>query len=157
MEDRNRIILFRVVAGFVDSIILAVFNFVLSSFFYIGSNWFDIIDEVFIMAYFIYFHAKFGQTPGKMFLNIKVFDYKTGMAMSVKQSVIRYVPWIGLAAVEYIVRAFVGYDDYFGWVTALPSFLALVLLLSVFMDANGRGLHDKFAGTITKETPRRKL
>ncbi|MES2133561.1 MAG: RDD family protein [Bacteroidota bacterium] len=156
MEDKNRIILFRVLASVIDSAIIAAFHFISSYFIYIGSDWFTIIQDIFMTAYYIYFHAKFGQTPGKMILSIKVVDYKSGSALSLKQAVLRYSIWMGIILLEYVLRFTFGYDEYEGWITALPGLFALIVLLSIFSDDKGRGIHDKIAGTITKDVHSRK-
>jgi uncharacterized RDD family membrane protein YckC len=70
-------------------------------------------------------------TPGKMALQLRVVDAKTGGTLTIGQSLIRYV----------------GY-----YVSAIPLFIGLVW---VAFDPRKQGWHDKLAGTVVIRSRRR--
>ncbi len=80
----------------------------------------------FPFAYFVYFHAAGGQTPGKMALGVRVVA-QTGA---------------GAGAVRSVFRA-LGYSFSF-------AFFAAGFLWALF-DRRGQAWHDKIAGTVVLE------
>lgn len=66
---------------------------------------------------------KFKGTPGKTMLGLQIVDFKTGQALNLKQSIIRYL----------------GY-----FLMCLPLCLGFVLIA---FDKHKRGWHDKLAGS----------
>jgi uncharacterized RDD family membrane protein YckC len=80
----------------------------------------------FPFAYFVYFHAAGGQTPGKMALGVRVVA-QTGA---------------GAGTVRSVFRA-VGYSFSF-------AFFAAGFLWALF-DSRGQAWHDKIAGTVVLE------
>ncbi len=80
----------------------------------------SVVFAVIIIAFWIYKSA----TPGKMILNMKIVDAKTGEKPSRNQLIIRYFGYI---------------------VSTIPLCLGFIW---VFYDKKRQGWHDKMAGTV---------
>jgi uncharacterized RDD family membrane protein YckC len=76
-----------------------------------------------LAAIVIYFWNKKQATPGKMLMNLKIIDFKTGEKPTNSQYIIRFVGYI---------------------ISALPLFLGYVWAI---FDKNKRSLHDYLSGT----------
>jgi uncharacterized RDD family membrane protein YckC len=79
-----------------------------------------VLPAVAVILFWIYKSA----TPGKMMLKLSIVDDKTGLKLTIKQSIIRYL----------------GY-----YISAIPLFLGIIW---VGMDKRKQGWHDKMAGTV---------
>lgn len=86
--------------------------------------WDAILNYIFPFVATLWFWRKFAATPGKMVLNLKIVDAKTGGEPSTGQYVGRYF----------------GY-----FVSMIPIFLGYIW---VGIDKRKQGFHDKLAGTV---------
>jgi uncharacterized RDD family membrane protein YckC len=87
--------------------------------------------------YEIVFVAWRGQTPGKMIARLRVVRWGTGAGVGPIRAGVRLLP---LATAVIPV---------FGYLVALVAYGSL------FFDENGRGWHDRLAGTVVVMVPRR--
>jgi len=87
-------------------------------------TWDFLISYIFPAIVVIMFWVYRSATPGKMLLNIKIIDDKTGAALTKGQSIGRYF----------------GY-----FVSMLPLFLGMIWIA---FDKQKQGWHDKLAGTV---------
>ncbi|MEH6550772.1 MAG: RDD family protein [Pseudomonadales bacterium] len=121
-------------ASLVDSILLIMVLIVLLTLLY-GTDflyqdpldmefWPQFLQNILPAILTIYLWHRFGATPGKMLLRLKVVDAKTGDIPSVGQSVGRYFAYI---------------------VSTLPFFLGFIWIV---FDKRKQGWHDKLAGTV---------
>jgi uncharacterized RDD family membrane protein YckC len=98
---------------------------------------FDLLSfYVFIWAYLVIMHAKYGQTLGKMAFKLKVVDAETWGAISIKQAVVREALWWLLPGLKWGIGAL--------W------FMADIL--SPSFNPTQRALHDMAAGTVVLRT-----
>ncbi|SFC42449.1 RDD family protein [Pseudoalteromonas denitrificans] len=128
----------RSAAFIIDGIMLSVLLSILFSMFYGNSDWLAqqsewsintlIYDELLPLILVVIFWVYKAATPGKMFLNSKVVDAKTGDNLSVGQSIVRYI----------------GY-----FISALPLGLGFIWIL---IDDKNRGWHDMLAGSVVIRT-----
>jgi len=79
-----------------------------------------IVPAVIIVLFWVYKSA----TPGKLWLKLRIIDRNSGEALTVRQSIIRYL----------------GY-----YLASLPLLLGIIW---VAFDKKKQGLHDKLAGTV---------
>lgn len=124
----------RVVAAIIDSILILAITFPLLFAIYgqavIASDKFVqgpgevLISYVLPMALTIFLWMKFGGTPGKRILGLKVLDEKTGEHLTGGKSILRYI----------------GY-----FASMLVLFLGIIW---VAFDKKKKGLHDHIAGTV---------
>jgi uncharacterized RDD family membrane protein YckC len=85
------------------------------------------------VAYHGFFVAKRGQTIGKMMLHVNVRDHRTGRLPSPDAAVIRAVVPVALASPPWPVVSLA---------------LTMALCFSIVTNPEGRGWHDRAAGTI---------
>ncbi len=86
--------------------------------------WDAVLNNILPMILILWFWHRYGATPGKMILGLKIVDAATGDKMTVGQEVGRYFAYI-------------------------PAILFLGLgLIWVGFDKRKQGWHDKLAGTI---------
>lgn len=90
----------------------------------VKGSWDVLLSYVFPAVAVILFWIYRSATPGKMLLNIKIIDDKTGSTLTKGQSVGRYF----------------GY-----FVSMIPFFLGMIW---VAFDKKKQGWHDKLAGTV---------
>jgi uncharacterized RDD family membrane protein YckC len=151
MEDKNRTILFRFLAYGIDSIGLNLVGYVLEHTLpFSDTRIFVIIRSGLFVIYMVVFHVKFGQTPGKMLLNIKVFDYRTNQGITLQQAFLRPSLWIGLFIAE-ILCLYLLPDFAYMVLVVCSLLLGAAILISIFTDKEGRAIHDKIAGTIVRD------
>lgn len=121
-------------AAVVDSILILLLTFPLLYSIY-GASYFN-SDEMLLgvpdilvsyglpfMATILFWIYK-SATPGKMIVKVKIIDFKTGLAPTIQQSIIRYI----------------GY-----YVATIPLGLGIFW---VSWDDKKQGWHDKMAGTV---------
>jgi uncharacterized RDD family membrane protein YckC len=127
-----------------------------------------IIQQSAWLVYTIGMHAKYGQTLGKMACKVKVVDFKTERAISLRQAVLREgIPVIASLAVfgyeiyEVIVSGAPLQVDGHGnlepsgafWgVTMIPLAWFAAEVLTMLTNDKRRALHDLIAGTVVIRT-----
>jgi len=124
----------RFAAIIIDSVLLGMVLAVFFTVFYGDSDWLAnqsewsfngmVYNELLPLFLVVMFWVHKAATPGKMFLNAKVVDAKTGHNLSVGQSIIRYLGYI---------------------ISAIPFGLGFIWAL---FDQQNRGWHDMLAGSI---------
>lgn len=124
----------RVGASLIDSILLIIITVIPLSLIY-GMEYWDgtqmfyglwdaLINYAIPIVLVIWFWIRFYATPGKMLLNLKVLDAKTGEGLTVMQAIGRYFSYI---------------------ISAIPLLLGF---LWIGFDKKKQGWHDKLAGTV---------
>lgn len=113
--------------------------------------------------YNVVFHARYGQTIGKMGMKIRVLDLSEERHPSFRQAVLREIGSIVLSAVALIylvylvmvqnVKIVPGNEfeasGMFGTVLAASAFgWLLIEIISVWTNSKRRALHDYIAGTV---------
>jgi len=145
MTDTNQDVVYagfwyRLLATIIDSIIIAIVTVPLS-FVIIGNEAFTstsfisgpgdfLINWVAPSIYVIVFWIYRGATPGKIVLNIRIVDSRTGGPLSMGQSILRYLSY---------------------FISMIPLFLGYIW---VAFDSRKQGWHDKIAGTVVIMQPR---
>ena len=124
----------RAVASLIDTVVILIFTWPLLYWVY-GSEIFSstamvkgsadvLLSYVFPLLFTITLWIKFGGTPGKRILKIKILDEKTGQHLTLAKSLLRYI--------GYFVSIFTLFIGFF-WVA---------------FDQKKKGWHDHIAGTI---------
>jgi uncharacterized RDD family membrane protein YckC len=130
----------RVAAGCIDSALLATLLT-------IAARWGVPAWLLWSMSslYTVCLTRQWGSTLGKFLVEIRVIDAAGRAGLSWQQSAARWahVGWVGVAA---------------GWVGGADRFLLaaqLFIYAPALFDGNGRGLHDRLAGTMVISTTER--
>ena len=92
--------------------------------------WSTVILVGFVTLYEVAFVAWRGQTPGKMLMHIRVVNAKTGGRVGVMRAAARLLP-LATALIPFL-----GY------------FVAAIAYGWALLDEQGRGWHDRLAGTL---------
>lgn len=110
------------------------------------------------VAYYVYMHAKYGQTIGKWACKVKVLDNDSETAISVKQAVLRdIVPVLLMPYSIYIYTQ--GYSEWLQGNTLQQSTLDILIVFSLALwglleivtmltNKKRRAVHDFIAGTV---------
>jgi len=126
-------------------------------------------------AYKPIMEALSGQTLGKRWMNIRVVNEKSSGPISWNQSLLRFLPWAAVfyATVFVIVRHFQadGFLEVDSWTAylefsqahplgenlliAMINYLPLFSVMWVISDPMKRALHDRLAGTVVLDRPKR--
>ena len=86
--------------------------------------WDAVLNYVLPLVATVWFWTRFGATPGKMALKIKILDARTGGKLSVGKALLRYLGYI-VSAIPFLLGYF--------WIG---------------FDKKKQGFHDKIAGTV---------
>ena len=144
----NPVLLARIAARIVDTIILMLIFFIIKR---VGDLPYVVLvisDRVIAILYFIYYHAKTGQTIGKKTFNICVVDAGTEEGITYRQSFLRQLPWVVIAAVNVLLLYLVPSSEVTeNNLTNYTSLAFLIIFFSMLLDKNHRGIHDKLGGT----------
>jgi len=159
----------RVKAAFIDGVtVFALYYALIAWSDKFGAN--EIIGSVFgvinhfdIALYSIAIHTLFGQTIGKMMMNIKLVDFITEEKITFKQALVREsVPTlaaISLFLVSILSNLYPESQLYPWLMTVLYSFLIisfigwhLLEIISMLFNSKQRALHDIIAGTVVIRT-----
>lgn len=132
----------------------------------------SLVTSVLSLAYFIFLHAHFGQTVGKMVTKVKVLDVSETALPSYRQAFLRDILPVGTTVI-YLIGLLIslanGTYTYVSWSDATESTsveltwseqlviyasLAWMLIEIVTMLANKkrRAIHDFIAGTVVVKT-----
>lgn len=128
----------RLGATLIDTVIVIIVLTVPLSFIYGEQYWFDghyihgfwdvILGYVVPVVATIWFWLRFMGTPGKMVLNLKIVDAKSGNRLSPGQAIGRYFAYL---------------------VSMIPLGLGFIW---IGIDSRKQGWHDKLAGTVVIKT-----
>jgi uncharacterized RDD family membrane protein YckC len=143
--SKGGVVAARAGAYIIDSLIISLFTGILDHIFnlsVIASCCLSIVTPV----YFICFHAKTGQTIGKKIFNIRVVDFNSTMQISFYQAFKRELPWTLFVIIYLFSKIFIHEDIIRSW----GALMILLIFVTIVMDKNNRGVHDKIADTIVK-------
>lgn len=125
-------------------------------FFYV---WIPLSAAVF-PAYMIFMHGKYGQTLGKMYMNVKVVKAETEEKISFGHAFLRELPQL-LFNISSVVLGivFLGESDKserletsFGIFQFVTFVWAMAEIVTFFYNEKRRALHDYIAGTVVVKT-----
>lgn len=154
----------RLVALFIDGIVLAILAFTLNvlvipwieSISFLG----DLVRESVSYVYAIVMVGYCGQTVGKMAMNIKVVDHDTEENVTYEQAFKREAIPLFLVVFSILLTAF-GSDhvpipgdesDLGDLISSLPLYLgfvwSLLEIITMLTDPKSRAFHDKIANTV---------
>lgn len=158
-EDKYDTFSARFGANIIDGLILRLIGFVLvhlntsDSIFVI--NPMNIIILFFPYLYTILLQGFTGQTIGKMFMGIKIFDKDERVKISFMQAVLRDIVPLGLTLALYIIFSPLVLSDGSESVTLSALSLMYILaiwsiveIISLLFNKKRRALHDFIAGTV---------
>ena len=159
--------------GTVDAVVMWPIGFLFSLFYLFAlpplvSAIFVVIQNLGWLVYTVVMHAKYGQTVGKMACKVRVIDFATEQAMTVKQAFLREgIPMtINLILVAYevacivsgkfsaeaIARGDIVKSSAFWWMSVLPLAWFIAEVLTMLTNDKRRALHDFIAGTVAVRT-----
>jgi len=119
--------------------------------------------SVSFVAYYVFMHAKFGQTIGKWICKVKVVDYESEESINFVQAVLRDV--VPVLLVPYSIYSYTssyaaGLGDASSPSSAFDLFVAMTLmfwvlmeLITMLMNKKRRAVHDFIAGTVVIKVP----
>jgi len=90
----------------------------------VNGVWDILVSYVLPFLAYLFFWVKFGGTPGKRLLGLKVLDEATGLHVSIGKGILRYLGYI------------------------LSTIMLLLGFVWVAFDKKKKGVHDHVAGTI---------
>ena len=148
----------RLVANFIDGVTVSLIVLIFKPFQEIESpvlvSIISLISSAFPYLYNILLHTFGGQTVGKMFMGIKVFDKSERRLISFKQALIRdSVPLGGVIVLKLIVLIFDLNNQ--NTLSSITSIIVIILVLwsileviTLLFNTKRRALHDFIAGTV---------
>lgn len=113
-------------------------------------------------VYKIAMHGRYGQTLGKMYMNVKVVSLTEG-PITFAQATVREAPQLlfNLASI-FIGLRFLGvgpedesFQKAYGFVVTLAGFWSLADIVTFWTNDKRRALHDYLAGTVVVKIPAR--
>ena len=145
----------RVIALLIDGIfIIAPFSLI-SQYITIDNN---VTNTVFLVSktfvpfiYFIVMNYLFGQTLGKMVVNIKIVDISETRNISIKQAFLRESIWIGLSFIEFVfIKTFSNssWVDVISLYDTLVFIIIIIIIIAMLKNEKRRAIHDFIAETV---------
>jgi uncharacterized RDD family membrane protein YckC len=155
----------RLFAAIADMIILSLLAFAFSyiiNFFFTESKITSAIDTAFEssfnLAYFIFLHGKYGQSIGKMIMNVKIVSFPDESPITYKQAMVRDLPYLILIALDFLlwcllqITPSISGNFIFSAIGILASYAAIIWfileIITMLTDERRRAIHDKIAGTV---------
>lgn len=166
-KDKYSTFWLRFFASIIDGIVLSIFSAILI---FVGSNGSGIIqtvveyiDYVQYTIYSVLLHGLYGQTFGKMAVEVKVVDVKSEESINFKQAFLRdCVPILFLVLMllaSFFIPDEASASDYPGWAAyVLLGFSVslmgwhLLEIITMLFNEKRRALHDFIAGTVVIRT-----
>ncbi len=146
MKRNFRVFFARITAYSIDFLILVAVDFFINYFIQLPGRVNQLLEDVLALSYFIGFHWKRGQTYGKRFFHIKVVDFLSDQNLSLNQALKREFIWLVIMIIDWSVKIlFQNLST--GIFFNLSYLLTLGVLITILIDKNFRGIHDKLAGT----------
>lgn len=121
---------------------------------------------LFDAIYYIVPTTKWGGTPGKLWLRIRVHQLQTSSLPNWEQSAIRYFTFLGLSTFSGLVgildllvnKAFlpsnIAVDILENFLSQVIFVATVIITMMIMVRPDRRGLHDIFARTIVHDTPK---
>ena len=145
----------RVIALLIDGIfIIAPFSLI-SQYITIDNN---VTNTVFLVSktfvpfiYFIVMNYLFGQTLGKMVVNIKIVDISETRNISIKQAFLRESIWIGLSFIEFVfIKTFSNssWVDVISLYDTLVFIIIIIIIIAMLKNEKRCAIHDFIAETV---------
>jgi uncharacterized RDD family membrane protein YckC len=112
----------------------------------------------FDLAYFIFLHGKYGQSIGKMIMNVKIVSFPDESPITYKQAILRDLPYLILIALDFflwclsqIIPAIA--DNFiivaFGILTSFAAIIWFILeIITMLTNGQRRAVQDKIASTV---------
>jgi len=147
----------RVAANAIDTSLLKILGFASALFISSSSDanqTLVIISLFFPYCYSIVFHGYFGQTIGKMFMGIKIFDKDEFTQITMKQALLRDCIPLIFATILLILSLFGLANEETGTNTATIILSVIVMswaileIVTLLFNQKRRALHDFVAGTV---------
>ncbi|WP_379154841.1 RDD family protein [Paenibacillus sp. sgz5001063] len=152
----------RVLISIVDVLVLLLPAYLINKFFVWATEYYHSAIPLFIQfallgAFNIYMVVKYGGTPGKLLLKVRIIN-ADGQLPSVKQALIRYSIYI-LNSLLAVIMSLSAYDnlsffsnggEWLPLVIGMNAFLGFVIIIDCLCVAflkNNRAVHDLMAGT----------
>ena len=157
-DDRYRTAGARYVALLIDGILISLFSWLISRLSGLVTiqtyRFIEIFGLVLPYLYNIILHGMEGQTVGKMFMDVKVYDKSEKKVISFKQSILRDIVPISLLIASQFIYSLIGFSNpnLFLFLSSVMSFFilfwSLVEVISLLFNKKRRALHDFIAGTV---------
>jgi len=157
-EDKYSTFFERLIANFIDGVVISLIGLTFRLFQGMESviliSIISLISGVYPYLYNILLHGFGGQTIGKMFMGIKVFDKSEKRIISFKQALIRdSIPLGGVIVLNLLTFIF-NLNDH-NLLTSITSIIVSILLIwsileiiTLLFNSKRRALHDFIAGTV---------
>lgn len=156
----------RFVASIIDSIIISVFSVFLA---YLGTQagggvqtTLGYIDTVQFAVYSVVFHTLYGQTFGKMALDVRVVDHISEASITFKQAFLRDCVPVVMLVILLIASIFIPIEQagktpewliYTMMAFGISYFIwHLLEIITMLFNEKNRALHDFIAGTVVIRT-----
>lgn len=160
-------VLSRVVAIFIDSILIGIVNFVIFMFLGVfllasgdaiglGTNWLFVLVTtgtglLVSGVYFVGLWTRRRATLGMTVLSLQIGNESNGATLTTQQAIIR---WLLLGAVFSIAQAFTP-TGFLSMIVGLAAFVwVIALLYTTWASPTKQGLHDKYAHTMVVKAVR---
>lgn len=114
----------------------------------------NVINLVLPYLYHILMHSSYGQTIGKMIMNIKVYDVSETKVISYKQAILRDIIPLSCLVVLQALTYFISTNSIslLVYISVTMSLLlvvwSLLEIVTMLFDEKRRALHDYIAGTV---------
>ena len=100
------------------------------------------------LCYSVFFHGRFGQTPGKMVANVKVVDINDeNNVIGFYKAVLRDIAWASVVLLETILH-FVYQVNVETTVTMLSGAWMIAEIITLFSNPKQRAIHDFIASSV---------
>ena len=133
----------------IDGILFAGLYFLLESFTGYSYVW-DVLTDLLWICYSVYFHGKYGQTPGKFLMKIKVVDHLNEAAViGYQRALLREIGTILFILIGGILHFTVSDPETYDISRLLITFGWLAAeLLTMWFNQKRRAIHDLIAGSV---------
>jgi uncharacterized RDD family membrane protein YckC len=155
----------RFFAAIADMIILSLLAFAFSyiiNLFFTESEITRAIDSAyessFNLAYFIFLHGKYGQSIGKMIMNVKIVSFPDESPITYKKAILRDLPYLILIGLDFLLSCLVQIapsisgNFIISAIGILASYAAIIWFIieiaAMLTDERRRAINDKIAGTV---------
>jgi uncharacterized RDD family membrane protein YckC len=139
----------RLGSSIIDGLLFTLFYFIVESITDNDIAW-DITSDILWLGYSIYFHGRYGQTIGKMAMNIKVVDHlNESNLIGFQRAALREIGLIMFILIDINLRL---------WMYAEGNYVFLSLFLScgwtiaelvtLWFNKKRRAIHDLIAGSV---------
>jgi uncharacterized RDD family membrane protein YckC len=148
----------RFVALIIDGFVLSIFGWVVNLFAGVESiiiiGLVGILDLLLPYLYSIILHGQYGQTFGKMIMNVKIFDKDEKSPISYMQALLRDIVPLTLLVLVQLLFVFISPGDLgILWYVSMVMmffllFWSLIEIVTMLFDSKKRAVHDYIAGTV---------